>query len=99
MPSRAYDFRAMSAADLPLLRRWLAAPHVMEWWGAPTEEFALLSGDLAEPAIEQYIVSTDAPPFAYLQCYDLVAFPDCAMGAQPAVARDIDQLISEPDPI
>jgi aminoglycoside 6'-N-acetyltransferase len=97
MPSPAYDFRVMTAADLPLLRRWLAAPHVAEWWGAPEEQLALLSGDLAEPAIEQYVVATKGRPFGYLQCYDLAASPDSAVPAQPAGARGTDQLIGEPD--
>jgi len=38
-----YEFLPMSAADLPLVRRWLAAPHVREWWGDPGEQFALVS--------------------------------------------------------
>ena len=47
----------MTAADLPLVRRWLALPHVREWWGDPDEQYALVSGDLDEPAMDQFIVS------------------------------------------
>jgi aminoglycoside 6'-N-acetyltransferase len=43
-----YQFLPMSAADLPLVRRWLAAPHVREWWGDPGEQFALVSEDLEQ---------------------------------------------------
>jgi len=53
-----YIFRAMTAADLPLVQRWLALPHVMEWWGEPEEQYALLSGDLHEPSMDQFIFST-----------------------------------------
>jgi aminoglycoside 6'-N-acetyltransferase len=49
-----YVFRPMTAADLPLVRRWLALPHVMEWWVDPEEQYALVSGDLDEPAMDQY---------------------------------------------
>ena len=52
-----YAFRPMTAADLPLMRRWLAQPHVGEWWGDPSEQYALVSGDLDEPAMDQFIVS------------------------------------------
>ena len=41
-----YEFRPMTAADLPLIRRWLATPHVAEWWDDPLEQFELVSGDL-----------------------------------------------------
>ena len=49
----AYVFRAMTAADLPMIKRWLALPHVQEWWGDPVEQYALVSGDLDEPADER----------------------------------------------
>ena len=55
-----------------MIRRWLARRlHVSEWWGDPAEQFELVSGDLDEPAMEQFIVSADGQDFAYLQCYDL----------------------------
>src|ERR1043165_1698369 len=53
----AYAFRSMSVDDLPLVRDWLARPHVREWWGDPDEQFGLVSGDMNEPAMDQYIVS------------------------------------------
>ncbi|MEH2576261.1 hypothetical protein V1272_005596 [Bradyrhizobium sp. AZCC 1708] len=28
-----YVFRPMAMDDLPLVRRWLAEPHVVKWWG------------------------------------------------------------------
>lgn len=69
-----YAFRPMTSADLPRIRRWLATPHVREWWGDPAEQYALVSGDLDEPAIDQFIVSKAASDFGYLQCYDLTAW-------------------------
>ncbi|MGZ8299120.1 MAG: GNAT family N-acetyltransferase, partial [Rhodoplanes sp.] len=35
MAPHVYSFRRMSTADLPLIRRWLAEPHVSAWWGDP----------------------------------------------------------------
>lgn len=93
-----YVFRPMNAADLPLIRRWLALPHVLEWWGDPEQQYGLVSGDLDEPAMDQYIVSAAGGPFGYLQCYDLTAW-NSGFGPQPPGTRGIDQFIGEPDMI
>jgi aminoglycoside 6'-N-acetyltransferase len=93
--TEAYAFRAMTSADLPLIRRWLAEAHVREWWGDPHEQYALVSGDLDEPAMDQYIVSIDGEPFAYLQCYDITAWHS-GFGPQPEGTRGIDLFIGEP---
>lgn len=89
----------MTRADLPLVRQWLQTPEVTRWWGDADEQFKLVSGDLDEPAMDQFIVANDGRPFAYLQSYDLTAWPDDAFGAQPAGTRAIDQFIGEADMI
>ena len=58
-------------------------PHVVEWWGDPEEQFALVRDDLDHPAMDQFIVAVDDRPFAYLQCYDPSAWPNNGFGAQP----------------
>jgi len=92
----AYAFRPMSVSDLPTVRRWLEAPHVAQWWHDPSEQFELVSGDLADPDMAQFIVSADARAFAYLQCYNLGAW-DTGFGPQPEGARGLDQFIGEAD--
>ncbi|MCW5702117.1 MAG: GNAT family N-acetyltransferase [Bradyrhizobium sp.] len=91
----SYVFRAMTAADLPTVRGWLALPHVREWWGDPAEQYALVSADLDEPAMDQFIVSAAHGDFAYIQCYELTAW-NTGFGAHPKGARGIDQFIGEP---
>ena len=93
-----YVFRLMTRADLPLIGSWLALPHVMEWWGDAEEQYALVSGDLDEPAMDQYIVSMAGIPFGYLQCYDLTEW-NTGFGPQPPSTRGIDLFIGEPDMI
>jgi aminoglycoside 6'-N-acetyltransferase len=93
-----YLFRPMQIDDLPLIARWLALPHVRQWWGDPAEQYALVRGDLNEPAMDQYVVETDGHAFAYLQCYELTAW-NCGFGTQPAGTRGIDLFIGEPDMI
>ena len=93
-----YVFRPLTAADLPLIRRWLALPHVREWWGDPHEQYALVSGDLDEPAMDQYIFSTAGDSLGYLQCYDLTGW-NTGFGPQPPGTRGIDLFIGEPNRI
>ena len=54
-----YVFRPMCAADLSLIRRWLGnAPCDTQWWGRSCEEqYALVSGDLDHPDMDQFIVA------------------------------------------
>ena len=94
----AYTFRPMSPADLPLIRRWLGEAHVREWWGDPDEQLALVSGDLIEPAMDQFFVLAGDKPFGYLQCYRLTAW-NTGFGPQPEGTRGIDQFIGESDMI
>jgi len=82
-----------------MLRYWLDGPHVAEWWGDAAEQFALVRGDLNEPAMEQFVVAIGDRPFAYLQCYDSAAWPDNGLGVQPEGTLGMDQFIGEPDMI
>ncbi|MGL3212147.1 GNAT family N-acetyltransferase [Bradyrhizobium sp. BR 1433] len=91
-----YHFRLMTPADLPQIKQWLALPHVREWWGDPAEQYALVSGDLDEPAMDQFIVATDGSDLGYIQCYDLTAW-NSGFGAQPEGTRGIDLFIGEPN--
>jgi aminoglycoside 6'-N-acetyltransferase len=81
-----YAFRPMISDDLPAIRQWLARSHVREWWGDPSEQYDLVSGDLDEPAMDQFIVSAGSNEFAYLQCYHLTAW-DSGFGEQPGRSR------------
>jgi aminoglycoside 6'-N-acetyltransferase len=97
MIADTYEVRPMTAADLPLVLHWLKQPHVVQWWGDTHEQFELVSGDLEIEAMDQYIVATGGRPFAYIQCYDLQAWPDGGLGEHPMGTRAIDQFIGEPD--
>jgi aminoglycoside 6'-N-acetyltransferase len=90
----AYAFRAMSAADLPVIKRWLETPHVREWWHDPAEQFELVSGDLDHPDMAQFIVAADGQEFAYLQSYNLGAW-HTGLGPQPDGTCGLDQFIGE----
>jgi aminoglycoside 6'-N-acetyltransferase len=97
VPADRYQFRPMTGADLALVRRWLAEPHVMQWWGDTYEQFELVSGDLEVEAMDQFIITTNDRAFGYLQCYDPDAWPGNGLGTHPRGTRGLDQFIGEPD--
>jgi len=90
-----YHFRPMSVGDLPLVRGWLARPHVAAWWH-DGDDFEFVSGDLSHHDVAQFIVTTNEHPFGYLQCYRLGDWHK-NFGPQPDGTRGIDQVIAEPD--
>ena len=98
MPA-SYQFRPMSADDLPLVLRWLKMPHVKQWWGDTYRQFEVVSEDLEVEVMDQYIVATNERPFGYLQCYDPTVWSDNGLGDHPLGTRGIDQFIGEPDMI
>jgi aminoglycoside 6'-N-acetyltransferase len=84
----------MSAAELPLVRTWLATPHVAAWWH-DADSFEFVSGDLAHHDIAQFIVAMDERPLGYLQCYTMSEWY-AGLGSQPGGTRGIDLFIGEP---
>jgi aminoglycoside 6'-N-acetyltransferase len=93
-----YIVHPMSSADLPMIRRWLETPEVVRWWGQPDEQYALVSGDLDHPDMDQFIVALDEHPFGYIQCYAISTWNQ-GFGTQPPGTRGIDQFIGVPDMI
>ena len=81
-----------------MIRRWLGTPEVVGWWGEPDEQYALVSGDLDHPDMDQFVVSLDGRAFAYIQTY-LLSTWNQGFGAHPANTRGIDQFIGEVDMI
>ena len=68
-PETHYVFREMTAADLPLMADWLVEPHLVRWWGEPVEQLALITDDLADPLMDQRIVTLDGQAIGYVQHY------------------------------
>jgi aminoglycoside 6'-N-acetyltransferase len=93
-----YLFHPMTSDDLPVIRRWLETPDVVRWWGAPDEQYALVSSDLDHPDMDQFMVAFGDQPFGYIQCYALSTWNQ-ELGSHPCGARGIDQFIGVPDMI
>jgi aminoglycoside 6'-N-acetyltransferase len=90
-----YVFLPMTADDMPLVRRWLAEPHVAEWWGDP-ETLVFTGRDLVDPDLGQFIIGLAGRPFGYLECFRIGDWHK-SFGPQPAGTRGLDQFIGEAD--
>jgi len=77
------SFRELGRSDLPLLQKWLAAPHVAVWWN---ERFDLASLeakygpaiDGSEP-IHLYLIQVEGAPIGWIQWYRWRDFPEHAI--------------------
>ena len=66
---RVYHFREMTARDIALMAGWLVQPHLVDWWGNPAEQLALVSEDLHDPLMDQRIIEWQGRDIGYLQHY------------------------------
>jgi aminoglycoside 6'-N-acetyltransferase len=91
----AYRFRPVTEADLPLLARWRARPHVTEWWSEPRANE--IEESFADPLVTMWIVAHQGRDFAYAQDYPPAGWDDHPFAHLPPGARGIDQYIGESD--
>ncbi len=96
MPRPDYGFVPLTRADYPLLRRWLAEPHVRAWWGDPDTEIALIEEDIDTGPTDMRIVCLDGHPFAYVQDYPVDHWDMPHYAEYPPGARGMDTFLGEP---
>jgi len=93
-----YRFRPVERRDLPLLRRWLEAPHAREWWG---DDVAASLAEIEEAidsiSTEPLIVELGGRAIAYLQSYDPHLEDDHPYGDQPFGTLGLDITIGPPE--
>ena len=99
MAGDPYVFREMTKDDLPMIARWLATPEVVAWWGDPEEQYALVSEDLGNPDMLQWIVAFEGRPFAYAQAYQVHVWPQLHFEHLPPGSMAVDAFTGEPDMI
>lgn len=90
-----YRFVPVSRDDYPMLRRWLAQPHMAGWWGAPEAEIALIDGDLGAGSCDMRIVWADRP-FGFVQDYPVRTYGAPHYGHLPDEARALDMFLGDP---
>ncbi len=92
----SYSFRPFVRADLPMISDWLQTPEVVRWWGDPVEQLGLVTEDLDEPNMRQWIAELDGAPFAYVQAYPAHAWGAAHMAHLPQGTEAIDAFIGVP---
>lgn len=94
-------FRPLAAADLPMLRMWLARPHLQRWWraGVPSVEALrekylprIAGQDDARP----FLALLDDEPVGYIQYYNAGAGTAAWWPDEPGTdVIGIDQFLSD----
>lgn len=104
-PEPELDFPALSAADLPLIRRWLLEPHVRRWWDdPPRDEYPddelekyrrRIAGEDADTEI--FFIRRHGRPIGFIQCYRIDDHDEYgqALGLD-ASAAGVDLFVGEP---
>ena len=95
MPQLDYQFSPLTRADFPMLRAWLAEPHMRAHWGEPEAEFNLIAEDLSNEVVDMWVVSKEEP-FAYVQDYPAHHWPMPHYADFPKGARAVDTFVGAP---
>jgi aminoglycoside 6'-N-acetyltransferase len=99
-------FRAITLSDLPNVSRWLAEPHVSQWWREPSDLPAVEAKylpciDGSDPT-EIFVIEVDGSPAGFIQRYLVADNPDWAEVLRATgttgweTAFGIDYLIGDP---
>lgn len=94
---RNYNFRPITPDDLPLMRRWLSAPHVRVWWGDVERNIALMTQDMDNPQINMQVVELVGRPLAYLHHHDVRAFAMPQFADLSQGTRAINSFVGDPE--
>ncbi len=88
---------ALGENDLPMIRRWLAEPHVARVWAAPEDGVAEIASHLSQAHVAPYLIVEDEQPAGYIQLYH--ANPDEFWSAHdlPRETYGLDLFIGLPE--
>ncbi len=99
--SPGVTFRRLAETDFPVLAQWLAEPHVRAFYQKDPVSLAQVASEygpavrLEEPTICSLALHRGAP-FAYLQCYRNLDYPEWANVIGAADGISIDLFIGDP---
>ncbi len=101
-PPDSIGFRPVRISDLPTLTRWLAEPHVRNFYQKTPVSLAEVAAEY-EPVVSGetpdicHLALNDGAPFAYLQCYRNVDYPNWTAIIEVNDGLSVDLFIGEPD--
>lgn len=88
-------FEPVTADHFPLLRRWIAAPHVAAWWGEVEEEMALIAGHLASDEVRMFVFALTGEKAGFIQAYRAADWPGHGFDQEAPGTMGIDLFIGE----
>ncbi|MEL6582593.1 MAG: GNAT family N-acetyltransferase [Pseudomonadota bacterium] len=91
-----YHFTPLTSAHYPMIRDWLAQPHINGWWGDGDTEIALMEQDLEHGPTDMRIVSYKGQPFAYVQDYPAHHWDMPQYADLPSQSRAVDTFLGDP---
>jgi aminoglycoside 6'-N-acetyltransferase len=91
-----HEFRAAEPKDLKLLARWLAEPHVRQWWDEPQAALEEIRAAMESDSTEPMIVEHGGRAIAYVQACDPHLEDGHPFADQPTGTLCIDFLVGEP---
>jgi aminoglycoside 6'-N-acetyltransferase len=97
-------YRRLAEADLPLTTEWLNRPHLRRFYQPDPISLAEVAAKYGprirgEEPIHSSVAMLDGAPFAFLQCYRNVDWPDHKATTAVDHGVSIDLFIGEPDMI
>jgi aminoglycoside 6'-N-acetyltransferase len=96
MATAPYTFEPVAEDHLPLLRRWLAEPHIQTWWGDSEQALTTIADHMADEMVQLFIVSHHGAPLGFIQSWSPHAEENHPCRDQPEGTLGIDQFIGEP---
>ena len=63
-----------------MLGKWLAQPHVRQWWGNPDQEMALICEGLESGEVEAFVAHVDGQSVAYVQSWQPANYDEIGWG-------------------
>jgi aminoglycoside 6'-N-acetyltransferase len=93
MNNAVYNFRPVERGDLLLLKSWLEAPHVAQWWSDADEAAAEIAEIVEGSQVKPYLATLLGRPIGYIQSYDPHEEIDHPYQDQPAGTLGLDQFI------
>lgn len=88
------SLRPFTAADWPLLQRWLARPDIEAWWGPAASSEAGVRMALESRAALCRLVIADGEPVGYAHAVDATLWGEALPEGLPAGTWDIDIFIA-----
>ena len=88
-------FRPVEPRDLPVLRDWIARPHIRRWWGDPDAEVAAVAAGLGKAGFAAFIILRDGREAGYIQSWTPDGAWEIPVDAPAETTRGIDLSLAD----